>query len=73
MLGFFWEHFFRLTLSPHAHLGFTYLPTFKLLAYAPWPPPSSTYYLLAHLLTIYLPTHPFAYLPINLPTYVLMR
>ncbi len=55
---------FFLTLSPHAHLGLTYLPTFKLLAYAPWPPPSSTYYLLAHLLK-----HLFTYSPICLPSH----
>jgi hypothetical protein len=59
-------------LTLHTRPGLTYLPTFSLLAYAAWPPPSPTYlptYLPTHP-PIYLLTHPFAYLPINLPTYV---
>jgi hypothetical protein len=61
-VGFFFENFFFLT--PHACPGLTYLPTFRLLAYAPWPPLSPTY------LPTCLPTHPSVYLPNNLPTHV---
>jgi hypothetical protein len=70
--GFFGNFFF---FTPHTRPGLTYLPTFRPLAYVPWPPPS-----LPHLPTylptyppIYLPTRPIAYLPINLPTYVSMH
>jgi hypothetical protein len=41
--------------TPHAQPGLTYLPTFRLPAYAPWPPPSPTY-LLTHSST-YLPMY----------------
>jgi hypothetical protein len=50
-------------LTKAANSGLTHLPTFRLPAYAPWPPPSTTY----------LPAHPFAYLLINLCTYVPMH
>jgi hypothetical protein len=60
-VGFSLRTFFFLT--PHACPGLTYLPTFRLLAYAPWPPPSPIY-----LLT-YPPTHPSIYLLIHLPTF----
>jgi hypothetical protein len=42
-VGFFLGNVFFLT--PHACPGLTYLLTFRLLAYAPWPPPSPTTYL----------------------------
>jgi hypothetical protein len=53
----FWKLcFFR---SPYPHLSLTYLPTFRLPAYAPWLSPSRPTYSPPG----YLPTHPSAYLP----------
>jgi hypothetical protein len=57
-VGFFFLGFYFF-LTPHTRPSLTYLPTFSLLAYAAWPPPSPTY------LTTYLPVH----LPTHLPTY----
>ncbi len=74
-VGFFLGNFFF--LNPHAHLGLIYLPTFRLPTYltylftfrlrnyAPWPPPPLPTYLLAHPATYvptYLPTFPSTYL-----------
>jgi hypothetical protein len=50
-------------LTPHTRPGLTYLPTFRPLPYAPWPPPS-----LPHLPTC-PPIHPFIYLLAHLPTF----
>ncbi len=58
---FFLGTFF--SLSPHTCPGLTYLPTFRLLAYVPWHPPSPTY------LPTCPPTHPSIYLPTHLPTF----
>jgi hypothetical protein len=64
-VGFFGGTFFYLT--PHTYLGLAYLPTFKLLAYAPWFPPSPTYLLVCPS-THHLPTFPITYLPMCLHT-----
>jgi hypothetical protein len=50
--------------TPHTYLDLTYLPTFKLLTYAPWFPPSPTY------LPTCPPTRTYTYLPNNLFSYV---
>ncbi len=61
-VGFFWGNFFF--FNPHAHLGFIYLPTFRLPTYL------HLYYLTMHLglLLPYLPT----YLATQLATYPLI-
>ncbi len=56
--SFFLQTFFFLT-PPPPNPPRSDLPTFRLLAYAPWPPPSPTY----------LPTHLFTYSPICLPSH----
>ncbi len=65
-------------LTPDTCVSFTYLPTFRLLVYAPRFPPSPTYllthtstYLPIHIST-YLLTHTSTYLPIHTSTYLLI-
>jgi hypothetical protein len=56
--------FFLQTFFPHPPCPPTsHLPTYRLLAYVPWPPPSPTYLPTCPL------THPSPYLPNNRPTY----
>jgi len=40
-VGFILGTFFFPQPHPPTHPGLTYLSTFRLLAYAPWPPPSA--------------------------------
>jgi hypothetical protein len=64
--GWFLFGFFFLT--PHARLGFTYLPAFRLPTYAPWIA-TSPIYLPAHLST-HLPTYSSICLHTHQPTYL---